>query len=79
MFLAFGTFIIACGGTHFMEAITLWHPVYWASAYVKVVTALASVATAIALPLVMPNVLKNIESMRLSEERAVELAKRIKT
>jgi len=75
MFLAFGTFIIACGGTHFMEAITLWHPVYWVSAYVKVVTATASVATAIALPAVMPAVLKNIESWRLSEARAVELAK----
>lgn len=74
MFLAFGTFIIACGGTHFMEAITLWDPVYWASAYVKVVTAVASVATAIALPLVMPAILKNIESWRLSESRAVALA-----
>ena len=74
MFLAFGTFIIACGGTHFMEAITLWHPIYWASAYVKVVTAVASVATAIALPLVMPNILKNVESVQLSETRAVELA-----
>jgi PAS domain S-box-containing protein len=74
MFLAFGTFIIACGGTHFMEAITLWHPYYWAAAYVKVVTALASVATAVALPVVMPNILKNIESMRVSEERAVQLA-----
>src|SRR5215470_11137722 len=29
MFLAFGTFIVACGGTHFMEAITLWRPIYW--------------------------------------------------
>ncbi len=74
MFLAFGTFIIACGGTHFMEAITLWHPVYWMSAYVKVITAVASVATAIALPLVMPRILGSIESMRLSESRAVELA-----
>ena len=74
MFLAFGTFIIACGGTHFMEAITLWTPVYWISAYVKVVTAVASLATAIALPLAMPNVLKNIQSWRLSEARAVELA-----
>ena len=74
MFLAFGTFIIACGGTHFMEAVTLWHPYYWAAAYVKVVTALASVATAVALPVVMPNVLKNIESMRVSDERAIELA-----
>jgi PAS domain S-box-containing protein len=73
MFLAFGTFIIACGGTHFMEAITLWRPVYWISAYVKVVTAVASVATAIALPVVMPTILKNIESWRLSEARAAQL------
>ncbi len=75
IFLAFGTFIIACGGTHFMESITLWHPVYWASAYVKVVTAVASVATAIALPLVMPNILKNVETVRLSEARELELVK----
>ena len=75
MFLAFGTFIIACGGTHFMEAITLWHPVYWISAYVKVVTAVASVATAIALPLVVPKILENISTLRVAEERASELAK----
>jgi PAS domain S-box-containing protein len=75
MFLAFGTFIIACGGTHFMEVITLWHPVYWASAYVKVITAVASVFTAVALPLAIPGVLGNIASIRLSEERAAELAK----
>jgi PAS domain S-box-containing protein len=75
MFLAFGTFIIACGGTHFMEAVTLWRPVYWASAYVKVITALASVATAIALPAVMPKILSSIQSMQLSETRAIELAR----
>lgn len=75
MFLAFGTFIIACGGTHFMEAITLWHPIYWTSAYVKVITAMASVATAIALPVVMPNIITNVQSIRLSETRAAELAR----
>ncbi len=75
MFLAFGTFIIACGGTHFMEAVTLWHPVYWSAAYVKVITALASVATAVALPLVLPKILKNIEGIRLSETRALDLAR----
>lgn len=75
MFLAFGTFIIACGGTHFMEAVTLWHPVYWIAAYVKVVTALASVATAIALPLVVPKILSNMATLREAEERSVELAK----
>jgi PAS domain S-box-containing protein len=75
MFLAFGTFIIACGATHFMEAITLWHPVYWISAYVKVVTAVASVATAVALPLVMPNVVGTIANARHSEDRRVALMK----
>src|ERR1700759_205408 len=29
MFLAFGTFIVACGFTHFMEIVVLWHPLYW--------------------------------------------------
>lgn len=75
MFLAFGTFIIACGGTHFMEAVTLWHPVYWISAYVKVVTALASVATAIALPLVVPRIVSNMATLHDAKERSVELAK----
>jgi PAS domain S-box-containing protein len=75
MFLAFGTFIIACGGTHFMEVVTLWKPYYWASAYVKVVTAAASVATAIALPLAIPRILRNVEAVKLSEDRAQELAR----
>ena len=74
MFLAFGTFIIACGGTHFMEAITLWYPVYWVSSYVKVVTAVASVATAVALPAALPTILNNVQSWRLSEARATELS-----
>src|SRR5580765_6222297 len=26
MFLGFGLFIISCGGTHFMEIITIWNP-----------------------------------------------------
>ncbi len=75
IFLAFGMFIIACGGTHFMEAVTLWYPIYWTSAYVKVVTALASVATAIALPLVMPSILANVRTLRQSESREVALRK----
>ena len=75
MLLAFGTFIIACGATHFMEAVTLWYPIYWTSAYVKVVTAAASVATAIALPMAMPNILTHIETLRHSESREMALRK----
>jgi PAS domain S-box-containing protein len=73
LFLAFGMFIIACGGTHFMEVVTLFKPLYWLSAYVKGVTAVASLATAIALPLVTPSILAHVESASVSEERRVKL------
>src|ERR1051325_1756888 len=35
MFLSFAIFIIACGGTHFMEVWTGWMPAYWLSGIVK--------------------------------------------
>jgi len=51
MFVAFGVFIVACGATHFMEVVTVWIPVYVLSGSIKGFTALASVATAVLLPL----------------------------
>jgi signal transduction histidine kinase len=71
--LAFGAFIIACGGTHFIEVWTLWQPVYWFSAGAKVVTAVASVATAAALPPLFPKLLGLIDTARLSEARRHKL------
>jgi hypothetical protein len=73
LFLAFGMFIIACGATHFMEVTTLFKPLYWLSAYVKAITAAASLATAVALPLVTPNILQQVEAAALSEQRRVRL------
>jgi PAS domain S-box-containing protein len=79
MFLAFGLFIIACGGTHFVEVLTIWIPVYVFSAAVKVFTAFVSLATAAVLPFTVPKVLaliqrakgsdKALAKLRLSEER----------
>lgn len=46
MFVAFAIFIVACGTTHVMAIWTLWNPDFWASAWVKIVTAGASIATA---------------------------------
>jgi len=69
MFLAFGTFIIACGFTHLMEMIVLWKPVYWLAGGVKVITAMASVITAIALPPQLPKVHQMILAEKVSEER----------
>jgi signal transduction histidine kinase len=75
LFLAFGTFIIACGFTHFMEIIVLWKPVYWLAGDVKLLTALASVVTAIALPSVIPQVLAMVRSAHVSEDRRLQIAK----
>src|SRR5258708_1285184 len=73
VFLAFGAFIIACGSTHFMDVLTVWIPVYWSSGYVRLITAVASVSTAIALPPVLPRVFKVIETAKLSERHQTAL------
>ena len=68
-FVAFGVFIISCGATHFMAALTLWEPVYWMAGGVLWITALASVGTAVAIPSVVPKVVDLVESAQASEER----------
>jgi PAS domain S-box-containing protein len=67
MFLAFGSFIVACGGTHFMEVVTIWIPVYVLSAGVKVLTAVVSVTTAVLLPFAVPQILSLIQAAKTSE------------
>jgi light-regulated signal transduction histidine kinase (bacteriophytochrome) len=66
--------IIACGFTHFMEIVTLWKPVYWLSAYVKIITALASVMTALALPPLVPKIKEMAKTSLRSREVQNELA-----
>lgn len=82
MFIAFGLFIAACGATHFMEVWTLWHATYWLSGYVKLVTAVASVTTAVMLPTIVAPALglvqasKDAVEYRLSLEKANEELKK---
>jgi signal transduction histidine kinase len=73
VFIAFGLFIVSCGLTHFMEVLVIWRPVYWLSGYVKVVTAAASVATAIALFPLVPKIFDLIAAARKSEQRRTEI------
>jgi len=70
MVLAFGAFIVACGATHFMEIWTLWQPRYWLAGGVKVVTATASVVTALLLPPLVPRALALVRAAKLSEQQA---------
>jgi PAS domain S-box-containing protein len=58
IFLSFAVFIIACGFTHALEVWTIWHPIYWISGGVKLVTALASVSTAVLLIRNFPSALR---------------------
>lgn len=71
--LQFGLFIVACGGTHFMEVLTVWVPMYVLAAGVKSFTAFASVATAISLPAAIPRALDMIRSAKASESNRLAL------
>lgn len=78
MVLAFGIFIIACGSTHFVEAWNVWHADYWFAAMVKVITAIASVTTAILLPPLVPAILRLLEAGRLQQKQKAALEEEVK-
>jgi diguanylate cyclase (GGDEF)-like protein/PAS domain S-box-containing protein len=68
IFSAFGVFIVACGFTHAMEVVVLWVPLYWLAGDIKFITAIASVTTAIALPLLIPGVRRVLKQSASSRE-----------
>ena len=57
IFLLFGIFIFACGTTHLMNIWTLWQPLYVLEGGIKLLTAGASIATAIILVPLIPKAL----------------------
>jgi two-component system, cell cycle sensor histidine kinase and response regulator CckA len=68
-FWAFGLFIVSCGGTHFLEVVTVWKPVYWLSAAVKVVTAVASAGTAVVLVVAADDIVDFVRTAREAAAR----------
>jgi signal transduction histidine kinase/CheY-like chemotaxis protein len=58
IFMAFGAFILACGTTHLLGAITVWTPAYRLDGLIKAVTAAASAATFLMLIPMMPGLVK---------------------
>ena len=54
IFVPFAVFILACGTTHVMGAVTVWNPLYHLDGVIKAITALASVATFAMLIPMMP-------------------------
>jgi PAS domain S-box-containing protein len=71
--VAFATFIVSCGLTHILDVVTVWRPVYWLDAGVRVVTAGASVATAVLVWPLLPQVSSLVDASRLAEQRAAAL------
>ncbi|MBF0108117.1 MAG: PAS domain S-box protein [Magnetococcales bacterium] len=53
----FAAFILACGTTHFMNALTVWKPFYWEAGVVKLITAIVSILTAVVLFPKIPKIL----------------------
>lgn len=79
IFLLFGAFIVACGTTHFLEVWTLWHPTYWLAGFIKAITAVVSVYTAIMLVFLLPKAL-DLPSLAVTNQKLEnEIAERQKT
>lgn len=57
IFVCFAIFIVACGTTHVMEVVSIWHPMYWLEGAIKAATAAVSVLTAVALIVLIPRAL----------------------
>jgi signal transduction histidine kinase len=73
IYLSFGAFIVACGATHFSDIWMIWDPEYWVDGGIRVVTAIASVITAIVLPRLVPEAAGLVRSAQAAKERGLEL------
>ena len=81
MFVCFAVFIVACGTTHLMEILNIWHPTYWLSGIVKAITAFVSIVTAILLIRLVPRALALPSPEQLRKSNAAlqgEIEERIK-
>lgn len=76
----FNAFILTCASTHLMSLITLWIPLYWLDAIIKVLSALIATATVFAIWWVVPRALKLPSPAELQKARdQAEAANRAKS
>ena len=61
----FAMFIVGCGTTHLMEIWTIWNPNYFLSGLIKAITAVISVATALALIPLIPKAMALVSPAQL--------------
>ncbi len=70
VFVAFAIFILACGTTHVFNVIAIWQPYYRLDAWIKAVTALASIGTAVAVWPLIPRALRIPSGIELTAANA---------
>lgn len=68
-YFLFAAFILACGSTHLLDAITFWYPTYRLNALVRFITGVVSWATVFYMVRIMP--------MAMSLKTAEELEKEV--
>jgi PAS domain S-box-containing protein len=69
-FIAFAVLILSSGFAHALDVVVLWSRFYWLSGDIKLLTAIASLATAVILPFLFPDVRKLLNSARSSRVNA---------
>jgi len=55
--ILFAIFIFSCGITHILDVITIWYPIYRIDSIVRIITALASISTAIVMIKIIPKII----------------------
>ena len=58
MMVLFAVFIFGCGLTHVFDVINIWEPYYRIDSVIRVITAIASIGTAIVLYKITPEIVK---------------------
>ncbi|MBQ0795135.1 ATP-binding protein [Zhongshania sp.] len=81
IFVMFAVFIFACGATHLINIFNVWYGAYWLSGIVKLITAIASVGTAIIVWPLIPKALalpSNQQLLDLNQKLRDEVADNVK-
>lgn len=79
LFWVFAIFILACGLTHVMNAVTIWIPAYYLSGIMMAITAIISLGSAIVVLYFFPKIIKlpsvdqMIEAKHLAENQTQQL------
>ncbi len=73
----FAVFIFGCGITHVFDVVTIWNPIYRLDSVARIVTAMASIGTALVLVKITPDILAIPTAkqwMDVNEELKAQLA-----